>query len=242
MAFMETEAVDLDGLSLSADNKAYIREGYSVPHYFGIKVLNPNEFADPVLSDETLPIGPVYPTRLLGFTTTVRFLDRFALDALLEHQGGHYLPNYTGYQNGRRGVWYPCYGIQEKIFAAESGADPNALNDVTAFDRALCATNRYRGYNSDFWVEKADFWKLRSVSLTFNLPTEWVSSFASSAAVSLQGTNLLKWTDYTGLDPEIEDFADRVGQVPEGAGEYGRREYYNLPPARTFLLSFRVTF
>jgi TonB-linked SusC/RagA family outer membrane protein len=242
MAFMETEAVDLDGQSLSADNKAYIREGYSVPHYFGRQVLNPNEFADPEVSDETLPIGPVYPTTLLGFTTTVNFLDRFALDALLEHQGGHYLPNYTGYQNGRRGVWYPCYGIQEKIFAAETGADPNALNDVTALDRALCATNRYRGYNSDFWVEKADFWKLRSVSLTFNLPTEWVSSFASSAAVSLQGTNLLKWTDYTGLDPEIEDFADRVGQVAEGAGEYGRREYYNLPPARTFLLSFRVTF
>ena len=241
LAFMDTEALDLAGQQLSASNKAYIREGYAVPTYWGYRVTNPNAFADPIRSDTLEAIGPVYPTKLYGISTNLRFLERFSLDALLEHQGGHYLPNYTGYQNGRRGVWYPCYDVQEKIFAFKAG-DATALDDVKAMDRALCATNRYSGHSSDFWVEKADFWKLRSVSLTYDLPNEWVSRFASRASVSLQGTNLFSWTDYTGLDPEIEDVSDRMGQVSEGSGEYGRREYYNLPPSRTFLLSFRVTF
>ena len=39
------------------------------------------------------------------------------LDVLFEHQGGHILPQYTGYQNARRGVWFPCYAVQEKIIA-----------------------------------------------------------------------------------------------------------------------------
>ena len=44
-----------------------------------------------------------------------------------------------------------------------------------------------------------------------------------------------------GTDPEIEDYSDRAGQG-SGAGAYGRREYYNLPPARSFLATLRVTF
>ncbi|NNK64321.1 MAG: hypothetical protein HKO98_14080, partial [Gemmatimonadetes bacterium] len=51
------------------------------------------------------------------------------------------------------------------------------------------------------------------------------------------------WTDYSGVDPEVEDFRDRAeGGVYDGNGDYGRREYYNIPTPRTFLLSFRVTF
>jgi hypothetical protein len=61
--------------------------------------------------------------------------------------------------------------------------------------------------------------------------------------VTLAGTNLATWTDYDGMDPEVEDFDDRAETgIYDGATDYGRREYYNLPPARSYMDSFRVTF
>jgi TonB-linked SusC/RagA family outer membrane protein len=241
LGFNTTEAVDLSGQELDADLGAGIREGDPVPSYYGTRIMNPDEFAEPVLVEDTL-LGPVNPTRLIGLGTTLRLFNSVTLDALVEHQGGHYLPNYTGYQNGRRGAWFPCYDIQAKLIAQDNG-DAGAVSDVRAIDRAKCRLNGIGGYNSDFWVEKADFWKLRTVAVTYELPASFVSRFASRASVTLAGSNLALWTDYDGLDPEVEDFQDRAeGGIYDGATDYGRREYYNLPSPRTYLLSFRVTF
>ena len=259
LSFSRSEALDLNCTSegdsevceqISVSNKAEVRVGHAVPTYWARRVTNPDAFAAPVVTEDLEPIGPVYPTRLLGFGTTLTLWDRLTVDALLEHQGGHFLPNYTGYQNARRGVWYPCYAVQEAMAAAYKG-EANDLDGYTALERARCATNvegafdpvsGRPGHDSDFWVDKADFWKLRVVSLSYELPSAWVSRYASRATVSLSGRNLMTWTDFVGTDPEIEDFSDRAGQVSEGAGEYGRREYYNLPPSRTFLFSLHVTF
>ncbi|HSG09399.1 MAG TPA: TonB-dependent receptor, partial [Longimicrobiales bacterium] len=250
ISFSRSEALDLNCRDvagtevceqISASNKAEIRVGYAVPTYWGARVTNPDAYAAPIVSDTLEAIGPVYPIRLLGLGTSLTLGDRVIVDALLEHQGGHYLPNYTGYQNGRRGVWYACYDIQEAMAAAYKG-DASALASYTALERARCATNVEGGHNSDFWVDKADFWKLRSISLSYQLPEDWIGRYADRATLTVAGRNLLTWTDFRGTDPEIEDFTDRAGQVSEGAGEYGRREYYNLPPSRSFLFSLRVTF
>lgn len=241
VAFNKNEAVDLNGQELDADNLAGIREGDPVPSYYGVVVTNPDAFADPITQADQF-IGAVNPTRLIGLNTTLQFGQSLMVDALVEHQGGHYLPNYTGYQNGRRGVWYPCYDAQGKIFDADAG-NAAALSDVTALERARCATNLLGGHDSSFWIEKADFWKLRSVSLTYNLPNAWVGRWAQRASLTVSGNNLVKWTDYTGVDPEVEDFFDRSeGGIYDGATDYGRREYYQIPAPRTFLFSIRATF
>jgi hypothetical protein len=242
LGFNHTEAVDLGGQQLDADLGAGIREGNAVPTYYGTRIMNPDAFAEPILVEDTV-LGPVNPTRLIGLNSTLRLGQAFTVDALVEHQGGHYLPNYTGYQNARRGVWYPCYDIQAKLIAADKG-DPGAVSDVRAVDRAKCRLNgSSAGHEPDFWIEKADFWKLRTVAVTYELPQSIISRFASRASVTLAGSNLAIWTDYTGLDPEVEDFQDRAeGGIFDGATDYGRREYYTLPSPRTYLLSFRVTF
>ncbi len=243
LSFNKTEAVDLAGQQLDVDNDAGIREGDPVPSYYGDRIMNPDELAEPRIVQDTF-LGAVNPTRLIGLGSTLRLGQNVILDALFEHQGGHYLPNYTGYQNARRGAWYPCYEIQEKLVAERNG-DASAVADVRAIDRAKCRMNGIsaKPHNSYFWIEKADFWKLRTVALTYQLPPALVSRFASGASVTLAGTNLFLWTDYDGLDPELEDFEDRAeGGIYDGATDYGRREYYNLPSPRTYLLSFRVTF
>ena len=258
LAFSRSEAldlncVDLDGeescQNIAVSNKARIVVGQPVPAYWGYQILNPNEHAAPIRSDTAMAVGPVMPTRLLGFSTSVQIGDHITLDALLEHQGGHYLPNYTGYQNGRRGVWFDCYEIQRVMADVYNGGNASQLDPYTALERGRCATNvtggassaNQSGHSSDYWIDKADFWKLRSISVSYQLPEAWVRSYADRATLTLAGRNLLKWTDYQGTDPEIEDYRDRAGSG-SGAGDYGRREYYNLPPSRSFLASFRVTF
>lgn len=241
VGFNKTEAKDLGGQEINADLGAAVREGYPVPSYFGTRITNPNELAEPILeTDEYL--GAVNPTRLIGLGSTLSFNQNLTLDVLFEHQGGHRLPQYTGYQNARRGAWYPCFDVQAAMVAQRNG-DSGPIGQYTAMERAQCRMNGIGGHNSDFWIEKADFWKLRQIAMTYQLPESLVSGFASRASVTLSGSNLFTWTDYSGVDPEVEDFTDRgESGIYDGNSDYGRREYYQIPPARMFLLSFRVTF
>ncbi|MBA3968835.1 MAG: hypothetical protein H0X52_01885, partial [Gemmatimonadetes bacterium] len=150
-----------------------------------------------------------------------------------EFQRGAYLANWVGYQNALRGVWRPCQDVQGKLFAAtkDPGNAATILAGVTALERAKCAIDRTK-QDADYWTQPSDFFKLRSVSLTYAVPTRFIPA-GRTASLTLAGRNLFTSTDYDGLDPESTDSRDN---------RFGRREYYNLPPVRTFMASFRVSF
>ena len=244
MSFMDSEAMDLNCVADEATGdescaeiytglKSYIRKGFPIPTYFGEQVLNPDAIADPEVSDSLVAIGPAYPDQVVGFGTTVTAFQRLTLDVLAEYQGGHYLPNYTGYQNARRGVWEPCFEIQQAMY---QGGD---LSNVTALERAKCAMT---GANSDFWVEAADFVKLRNISLTWAMPQQIAGRIGlSNASLTLAATNLYTWSDYSGGDPEVQDVSDQFNEVGS-AGSFGRRDYYQIPPPKTFMITLRTTF
>ena len=149
--------------------------------------------------------------------------------------------NFIGYQNALRNVWYPCYGAQQALKQAlgpdgkANTADdvPSALANVNARDRLRCAIDRTQA-NSDFWASKTDFVKLRSLSLSYEVPSRFVRG-ARSATLVLSGRNLWKWTKYDGADPEANDASDAGTNL-------GRREYYQLPPYKSLLFSIRATF
>ena len=102
---------------------------------------------------------------------------------------------------------------------------------LTAGQRALCdrSVTRY-----GMWTQPADFFKLRSASLSFRVPESMLPAQFRSATVRLQGRNLLTFTDFEGVDPEA--FEDGSAEV------LFRQEYYNLPPFRSFQLSVQVDF
>lgn len=249
MSFMKSEAIDVDGNGvkdgascIGVGNYADICEGYQVPVLRAQRIMNPDAFATPEIVDDTI-IGPQYPTRLLGFGTTMSIGENLTIDALMEGQFGHFLPNYTGYQNARRGSWFPCFAIQEQMIAAYRAGDETNLPGVTARDRARCAINSTinTGYsfNSDWWLESADFWRLRNVTVSYAIPQS-VLNWGRSATVTLSARNLFTITDYSGTDPEVMDFADQAGNVA-GGGEFGRRDYYQIPSPRTYTLGVRVS-
>ncbi len=240
---LSNKAVDLgEQTEVYTGLNSYIKTGKRFPAYYGKVVLNPNAVAAPEKAD-TL-IGNVNPDRLWGVGTSMKFFNRFTVDAFLEHQGGFYVQNYTAYQNARRGAWYPCYDTQEKVIASY-GADKkvgtaddvaSALAGVTALQRARCASS---GYDIGFWTEKGDFTKLRFVSLTYQVPARLIQ--ARNATITFAARNLVTWSDYNGGDPEVQDVADQ-GNLADFNGTFGRRDYYQIPQPKSFVVTFRVGF
>ena len=223
---MASKAVDLGGRIIASGTPVYVREGYPVGSFFATKILNPGDDADPITAADQF-IGPVYPTHILGINSTFQFFDRLTFDVLGEYQGGAYNANWVGYQNTIRQVWYPCYDIQKLMLANQS------LSGYSALERGKCSYNAATR-NSDYWIQPTRFFKLRSASLSYRLPDRFTPRL-KSAMLTLAGRNLWKSTKYDGLDPELRDAADAGTTL-------SRREYYQLPPYRQFILSLRTSF
>ncbi len=91
--------------------------------------------------------------------------------------------------------------------------------------------------NARGYTQHAGFLKLREVSLSWELPASARNALWSgfeSVRFTLSGRDLLTFTDYRGLDPEVsnfgrENFARNVDVAP-------------FPPSRSFWLSTTVTF
>jgi TonB-linked SusC/RagA family outer membrane protein len=223
---MASKAIDLGGRIISSGVPVYVREGYPVGSFFAAKMRNTGANEDPVVDLDQF-IGPVYPTHILGINTSLRLYENLNFDVLGEYQGGAYNANWVGYQNAIRQVWYPCYEIQAKMLANAS------LDGYSAIERGRCAYDAARR-NSDFWIQPTRFFKIRTASVSYRLP-ERLTPRLKGATLALSGRNLWKSTKYNGLDPELRDAADAGNTL-------SRREYYQLPPYRQFILSVRTSF
>ncbi len=201
-----------------------------MPAYYGQKVMNPDAIANPIIEDNQY-LGSAFATRIWTPGVNLK-AGRFTVDAQGEWQlGGHTL-NATGYQNANLAAWQPCYEVQAKLRTAALG-DSSGLVSVTAMDRARCTINTKILRDYSFWVEPADFFKLRSVSLTAELPPRLRPPGARSGSLVFAGRNLYRSTTYTGGDPESSDQRD---------GTFARRDYYVFPTSRSFTMTLRLGF
>jgi len=223
-----SEAIDLGGEVAMSSQLQQIREGHPVPSFFGPRLLNPGELADPIYSDEDEYLGTPWPVHNVGIGTTLMLGQRVTFDAQGEFQGGHHVYNSTGYNMAWDGTWQPCFDTQMALAAG----DQNALGNVTARDRVRCAIS---GAVRDprQWLEPADFFKLRVASISYRVPERWLRG-VQGATVTLSGRNFLTITDYTGLAVEANQGA--------GPNVMTRRDHMQIPPYRTFRLSVRTTF
>ena len=228
-----SEAGDIGGapITINSVQRVSVVQGLPVPTYYGKGIRNPNAFADPdTVGNNNVFLGDVFPTKIVSPNVSLRLWDRLTIDALGEWQiGGHNL-NAIGYVNSNLQDWQPCYAAQTKLKAFAAG-DANALNDVTALERAKCTLSA-TARDLSFWVESNSFFKLRSVSVTYDLPQR-VRLGAKNASISFAGRNLLTRTNYDGTDPEVADQTDDT---------FGRRDYYVFPTYRTFLVTLRFGF
>lgn len=150
-------------------------------------------------------IGNGEPDFRVGWANVVKAGD-FTFSALLDWQQGSNIVNLTR-------LLYDFGGVSK---------------DPTAAAARLAA---FSDGNIKPYVEDASFLKLRELSVAYALPKRVVKQLSGvrSLMVSLSGRNLLTFSSYSGLDPEVSNF----GNQPIGRN-YDVAPY---PPSRSFWLS-----
>jgi hypothetical protein len=84
------------------------------------------------------------------------------------------------------------------------------------------------------WIQKGDFIKLREVSATFDLPSQYARRARASAAfISLSARNLAVWSDYEGVDPEVNTYGGR---------NFVRVDAYAAPMLRRLSATINLTY
>ena len=83
---------------------------------------------------------------------------------------------------------------------------------------------------SDYYIEKGDFVKLDNVTLGYNVPVE--SKYIQKFRIYVSGRNLATFTDYSGIDPELQDTGFTTG--------IDGRDFY--PRTKTWTLGLNIGF
>jgi hypothetical protein len=82
-------------------------------------------------------------------------------------------------------------------------------------------------------VEDGSFFRLRTLQLGYTLPQSMLKSAGlGSMRLYLQGTNLFTLTDYSGLDPDVNNGGDTAFGIDHG----------NYPLSKTILFGLHVGF
>jgi TonB-linked SusC/RagA family outer membrane protein len=201
------------------------RAGYPLGGYW-VRVPQRNEDGTPVLrtlangsqvavlEDTVSYVGSPSPNREVSFSNTVTLFRNFRIYGLLDYKGGHYLYNYKEFAR--------CNVISQ--LNCERINNPANANHP---DRPLWQTQAN-------YIERADFVKLRDLSLTYLVPSTWARQLRTNeASITLAGHNLALWTDYTGMDPEVNGYGNR---------SFARADVYPVPMLRRVSMSLNLSF
>ena len=105
--------------------------------------------------------------------------------------------------------------------------------DIATHPQLIAGGNNKADETSTRYLENGDFFKLKSLSLSYNLPKQWLKSVGlTSGSVSIGGENLFTITKYSGQDPEILFSNDYNGN----ANKYG------YPTVRRFTVGLNLNF
>ena len=164
-------------------------------------------------------IGPGLPQREFSLSSTLRFGNLLQVYALIDHQG-----DYIAYNNTEG------FRCQFRVCRARIDVTAPLWDQARHVARDLAASRSQAGYR-----EVGTFTKLREVSVTFFLPQSLTSRFRSSSAnLTLSARNLITWTDYTGIDSEL----NRGGS----SDNFGTSEFLTQGIPRYITLRLNLTF
>jgi outer membrane receptor protein involved in Fe transport len=170
-------------------------------------------------------IGPSTPTLEWNWSNTFTVFKYFRVYALLDAKSGHYIFNL---QERNR-----CQAANDNCARVN---DPRARFPQTAADTVLFKELAvYRSTSiSPEWIESADFLKLREISISMDLPRSWLTrTRASGATFTISGRNLAIWSNYSGVDPEVNSYGGR---------NFVRVDAYALPMMRRWTAAMNLTF
>jgi TonB-dependent starch-binding outer membrane protein SusC len=191
-----------------------------------------------ILSD----LGKPTPDYTGSFGGTLTFARNWQVSSLFEFKGG----NYTywclicGFRNASP------VGTNSKQFQEVNGTllDPAStpqqrLEAAKTWVYKLASLTPYQGLNE---VSDGDFLRFRELSLTYTAPRGAAARVgARNLSVTLTGRNLLLWTKYQGVDPEVA-YIGNGGQSGVDANFVESIDAFGFPIARRIGVSVRLGF
>jgi len=214
------QCVAPDGRSLQTDTSKCPR-GFQTGGFdasFGVGRIEEGASQTQIVANDTLPggvsvirkWGDTEPDFSLGFGNDIS-LGNLRLYGLLDWRHGFKVVNLTQLIFDAGGNW----------------------KDPAASTRRLTDLGTTAPY-----VQSASFLKLREVTLSYQLPKQWATRAfggrANGATLELSGRNLMTWTKYEGLDPEVSNFGNQNVARNQDVAPF--------PPSRSFFFTVNVNF
>jgi TonB-dependent SusC/RagA subfamily outer membrane receptor len=192
--------------------------GHPIAGVWGNPVLVRDENGDGIISDTEVAVdanavylGSSIPTREVSLSTTLA-LRRVSVSALVDYRGGFKQVNGT-----------EAYRCELELCGALY--DPGASLDDQG--RAVAVFRAGAGF-----VEDASFVRLREIGVTWKLLPGWAYRRGLARFdLTIAARNLLTFTGYSGLDPEINY---------TGQSGLSRGDFMTFPLARTLILRLQL--
>jgi hypothetical protein len=198
------------------------QENFPAGGYFGRPItgyeVNAQGLVESVEYGENQFLGYSAPRTLFSVNPQLTLFGGVArVSGLLDYRGG-----------------YKQYNSSEDFrcqFARCRGAvDPSASEFEKVRAYASAVDGVYSGY-----IEDASFLRFRELNVTFALPERFARRYLGSRAVglTLAGYNLGVLTDYTGVDPEVNSFAQ---------SNFAQSDFLSQAPIRRLAARINVNF
>ncbi|MDR2691155.1 MAG: TonB-dependent receptor, partial [Dysgonamonadaceae bacterium] len=236
----ENKIIKLESTSDTQYFNVRLEEGYSMFNFYGYKQLGVNpDNGDIILDDpngngridteDQQFLGSALPVFSGGLDNTFTYKG-FDLNISLPFTYGNHVLNRIHHLIGHGGKSSPQWGYTKKQL--ERWQKPGDITDMPKLQKT--GTN-YAYFVSRF-IEDGSYIKIKTITLGYNIPKSLLSRFSiSGARIFVEGSNLFTFTNYTGVDPEI-NIEGRDGYNVLGV------DFVTAPIPRTFLFGFNLKF
>lgn len=166
--------------------------------------------------------GPSQPTRIISGNISIRGWRNITLSARGEYQSGHYIEEGASFNALSRSVLWPtCFDAYANIAASKP---------ITVRETLTCIPANVR---SDMFIFKADFFKMRDITLT--VPLGKLIPRTANSTFSFSASNVFRHNYGMPLfDPEMTN-NDSFNATVRGINE-------QIPQPAVFLASLRISY
>lgn len=179
-----------------------------------------------VTSDDQQVLGSAQPKFFGGITNTFSYAG-FDLSVFYQFVNGNLIFNDTrAFSEGMNSLFGQTSGVLNRW---------TPTNTNTTVPRALYADPVNNRRNSDRWLEDGSYGRIKNVVLGYTVPKAVLQRLKiRSIRAYVQGQNLLTFTKYSGLDPEVNTFS--------GSNTALGTDFLTFPQARTVTFGLNLGF
>ena len=170
-----------------------------------------------ITADDQQILGNAQPKFYGGITNTVRYMG-FDVSAFLQYNVGNKIYNFSkAFTQGMNS----SFGQDADVLNRWTPTNTN-----TDIPRAVYGDPNNNGRNSDRFLENGSYARLKSVTLGYTLPSTLTTrAHLRTVRIYAQAQNLVTFTKYSGLDPEVSTFS--------GTNTAPGTDFFTYPQART---------